>query len=380
MTEFALYVHYPFCIRRCPYCGFASSVWNAATAERYHTALLRELELRGNEPPWRDGRLRSLYFGGGTPSLMPPEQLAGLLEEIKRRFEFPPGIEVTLEANPGAVDKDTLTAFRPAGVNRLSIGAQSLHDSELKFLGRIHSAQEIVETVNAARAAGFDNLSLDIIYGAPGQTVDNFSSSIRQALNLGIDHLSAYALSIESGTEFARLVNGGKIEAPDPDSAAEQYQALCEIMRDAGFDHYELTNFARPGKQSTHNWTYWQRLPYLGLGVSAHSFNGQKRWWNTREIEQYNYLLDIVSLPLEGEETLTELESLEEEAYLSLRAGHGLSLALSLNLTSHSTIDGLIQDGFLYVANGRLHVPEEKWLLLDEIVLKLLADQAPVSP
>jgi len=349
-------------------------------AEQYHTVLHHELELRGSEPPWRGGRLRSLYFGGGTPSLMPPERLVEMIDKIKRRFEFPQDIEITLEANPGAIDRDAFTSFRAVGVNRLSIGAQSFDDEELKFLGRIHSSQDVVDTVKSARSVGFDNLSLDIIYGLPGQTVDSFSSSIQRALDLGINHLSTYALTIESGTEFAHAVRIGRIETPDPDRAAEQYLALCKIMRDAGFDHYELTNFARPGHQSIHNWTYWRRLPYLGLGVSAHSFDGRKRWWNTRGIEQYGYYLDAGSLPLDGEEMLNDTESQEEEVYLNLRADYGLKLESALILTSQATLDGLIQDDFLYLADEKLHVPEEKWLLLDEIVLRLLINQAPVPP
>ncbi len=372
MSEFALYIHYPYCLSRCPYCGFASSVLDERQAERYRAALSCELTLRTSQSPWNESRLRSIYFGGGTPALMPAEYLKELLEGIRNRFDYPPDIEVTLETNPGVCKIDNIRAFRDAGVNRLSVGAQSFHDDELKFLGRIHSADDIDTAVKQARTAGFDNLSLDLIYGIPGQSVGSFITSVRHALDLEIVHLSTYALSIEKGTEFARLIEEGKLSKPDPDLAAEQYAELCCVMRDAGFDHYELTNFARPNRQSDHNWTYWRRIPYLGLGAAAHSFDGVSRCWNTRDTALYIDLIKSGKTAVTDEETLLPEEELEETVYLGLRTIDGLDEAVAGQVASPEILEELLSHEFLTLRNARLHIPEQRWLLLDEIALKLL--------
>jgi len=341
-------------------------------AERYRAALSRELTLRASQSSWNGSSLRSIYFGGGTPALMPAEYLKDLLEGIKNSFDYPSDIEVTLETNPGVCDKENLRSFREAGVNRLSIGAQSFNDDELKFLCRIHSAVDIDTAVKQARTAGFDNLSLDLIYGVPGQSVGSFITSVKHALDLEIEHLSTYALSIEKGTEFAKLIEEGKLSKPDPDQAAEQYTELCHVMRDAGFDHYELTNFARPRRQSRHNWTYWRRIPYLGLGVAAHTFNGVSRCWNTRNTALYIDLINSGKTAVTDEETLLPEEVLEETVYLGLRTIDGLDRAIAGKASAPETIEELLSNGFLILQNGRLHIPERHWLLLDEIVLKLL--------
>ncbi len=372
MSEFALYIHYPYCLSRCRYCGFASSVLDERQAERYRAALSRELTLRASQSPYNASRLRSIYFGGGTPSLMPAEYMKELLEGIRNSFDYPSDIEVTLETNPGVSKLDNLYAFRDAGVNRLSIGAQSFHDDELKFLGRIHSADDIKTTVKQARTAGFDNVSLDLIYGVPGQSVGSFITSVHRALYLDIDHLSTYALSIEKGTEFAKLIEGGKLSKPDPDFAAEQYTELCCVMRDAGFNHYELTNFARPRRQSHHNWTYWRRIHYLGIGTAVHSFDGVRRFWNTRDTTVYIDLINSVKTAVTDEETLLPEEVLEETIYLGLRTIDGLDRVIADKASDPEKIEELLSNDFLILQNGRLHIPEQRWLLLDEIALKLL--------
>ncbi len=373
MTEFALYVHYPFCLSRCRYCGFASEVHDDAKAGHYHRALLKEMEDQTGKPPWCNGRLRSIYFGGGTPALMPPEYLNDIMEGVGNRLEYPPGIEVTLETNPAVCNMDNLRSFRELGVNRLSIGAQSFHDPELAFLGRIHSAADIKSAVEQARRAGFDNVSLDLIYGVPGQTVESFRISVQRALELKMDHLSTYALSIEKGTAFARLIEAGRLPKTDPDFTAEQYAELCRVMQDAGFDHYELTNFARPGRQSQHNWTYWRRIPYLGLGTAAHSFDGWRRCWNTRDTAVYIDLIYLGKTALKDEEVLLPEEEIEEIIYLGLRTMDGVDEAVVGEASTPETVNELLSHGFLIRSGGRLHVPENKWLLLDEIAVRLLS-------
>jgi len=304
---------------------------------------------------------------------MSPEYLEELLDHVRESFVYPPEIEVTIETNPGTCSGDSLSTFRKAGVNRLSIGAQSFHDDELRVLGRIHTPGNIETTIRQARKAGFDNLSLDLIYGIPGQSVNSFIDSVEQAIDLEPQHLSTYSLTIEEGTEFERMVKSNLMPEPDPDLAAEQYIALCDVMRRTGFEHYELTNFACPGFLSEHNLTYWRRIPYLGLGVAAHSFNGQLRTWNPRDIDEYINRLAEGKDPQGGGESLSPVEVLEEQVYLGLRTSDGVELETIREICGSETVQDLLKNGFLVLNGGRLQMVEERWLMLDEVVLKLLS-------
>lgn len=371
---FALYIHYPFCKSRCPYCGFATDVEQDEISAQYRKRLTMELSMRGAEHPWRGGSVGSIYIGGGTPSLMPAEYVCRLFDEIGKFFIIEPGIEITLEANPSSRDSSRFTAYRSCGINRLSIGAQSFHDDELDLLGRTHTPSEIRETVQIARDAGFENISLDLMYGIPGSRVESFAVSINRAIELKIDHLSTYSLSIEPNTPFQRSVNRGSMHKPNPDQAADQFATLCEIMSGAGFEHYELTNFAKPDKWSRHNFTYWRRQPYLGLGTEAHSFDGSIRFWNTRNTGEYISLIKSGESAVAGKENLTTVDALEEEVYLSLRTRDGLETTFLEKITEVSTIDELTDSGFLVKRFGRYHIPEDRWLLLDSVAVKLLSD------
>ena len=371
---FALYIHYPFCRSRCPYCGFASSVVDADRSSFYCEMLLRELELRAAQQPWNNGELYSLYFGGGTPSLIPPEYLYRLLDVLKGHWDFPADIEITLEANPGTIDANGFANFHESGINRLSIGAQSFQASELESLGRTHTVEHIEEAVHHARAVGFDNVSLDLIYGLPGQTLASFENSVLEAIDLNVDHVSTYSLSIEKNTPFDKRVEQGIMPLPNPDFTAEQYLLLCRLMHQAGFQHYELTNFARDGKWSRHNFAYWQRKTYLGLGCSAHSFDCSRRFWNIRDIDAYIIALSNGRDPSSGEEILSVRNKIEEQVYLSLRTWEGVERSMLENVAGSSVINELVESGFLKIVDNQYMVCEEKWLLLDEIVINLLSD------
>jgi len=310
---------------------------------------------------------------------MPHEFIKHLIDEVYNNWNVVKNIEITLEANPSTRDSEKFEAYLQAGVNRLSIGAQSFHENELQILGRAHSVDEIIETVEIARRAEFKNISLDLVYGIPGQTVTSLIESAKQALELNVEHLSTYSLSIEPDTPFNDLVKNGELKPPDPDLAAKQYYALCRLMRDAGFEHYELTNFAKPDRWSRHNFTYWQRTPYLGIGTGAHSFDGRFRFWNTRDTHLYISSLEVNSDPNAGKELLTRRMTVAEIIYLSLRTSQGLEMSFSEKECSIPAIGELIGNGFLTTENGRYHVPEDRWLLLDEIVLRLLQDQIKVG-
>ncbi|MBN2086577.1 MAG: radical SAM family heme chaperone HemW [Anaerolineales bacterium] len=301
--NYGLYFHFPFCLRRCRYCDFYSTERKLARIPAYVRALMREIEWTGaaGGSPCAD----SVFFGGGTPSLLEPGQLGRVLDRIRKSFRLDPQAEITLEANPGTVDRARLAAFRAAGVNRLSLGIQSADDGELRMLGRIHTYAEAEQACRDARRAGFANISLDLIYGLPGQTEAAWTHTLERALALGPEHLSLYALTLERGTELARAVRRGALPAPEDDAAAEMYERAEEMLAAAGYRHYEISNWARdaspaagaesadlcvpgfPARACRHNLRYWLIRPYLGFGAGAHGCAAGKRYANIRSVEKF---------------------------------------------------------------------------------------------
>ncbi|MDE2765950.1 MAG: radical SAM family heme chaperone HemW [Chloroflexota bacterium] len=266
----ALYVHIPFCESKCPYCDFNTYAGIEALMPSYVGALANEIAGWGKaleRPP-----LRSVFFGGGTPSYLPTRDLTRLMRAVRAAFDLPRSAEVTLEANPGDTVRERLASIRRAGFNRVSIGVQSLDDEELRLLGRRHSAEQAKAGVMAAREAGFDNLNIDLIFGLPGQLVASWEHTLEEALALAPDHVSAYALTLEEGTPMAADVAAGRLREPDPDVGAEMYRLAQEVLADAGYVQYEVSNWAKPGRASVHNLAYWQGKPYLGVGPGAHSY------------------------------------------------------------------------------------------------------------
>lgn len=265
----SLYVHIPFCAAKCRYCDFNSYAGQESLVPAYTQALLREAEMWSAAcSGWR---VDTLFFGGGTPSLMPLPEAERLLDGLLRYFQVATDAEVTLEANPGTVDKPYLSRLRELGVSRLSLGVQSFHDDELAFLGRVHSARDAREAYRAARDAGFDSVGLDLIFGLPGQTAGRWLDTLEEAIGLGPEHLSLYALTVEDGTPLGDDVAKGRTPPPDPDLQADLYSRAAERLEPAGYDHYEISNWARPGYQCRHNLTYWRNGFWLGLGAGAHS-------------------------------------------------------------------------------------------------------------
>lgn len=287
----ALYLHIPFCRHRCSYCDFNTYTTLAGLQEPYVDALIREIRQVGGLAPERVA-VETVFFGGGTPSLLTPGQVDAILSAARDAFDLSPDAEITMEANPGTVDRDYLSAVRAAGVNRLSYGVQSADPGELALLGREHDFAEAVRAVEAARAAGFDNVNLDLIYGLPGQTVAVWERTLDAVLALGstesaITHISLYCLTIEPGTPMQRWLHDGTILAPDPDVAADQYELACRRLGEAGFEHYEISNWAKPGRECRHNVVYWRNEPYLGLGAGAHGMAGGYRYQVVRQPRAY---------------------------------------------------------------------------------------------
>jgi len=295
MTAYALYLHVPFCRQRCSYCDFNTYTSLGDLKGAYVSALATEIAQVGAQAATAgDPRpiVRTVFFGGGTPSLLSPEQLESILGAARAAFALEEAAEITLEANPGTVSRDYLSAIRALGINRISYGVQSALPGELALLGREHDFATAVDAVAMARAAGFDNLNLDLIYGLPGQSVADWAQTLDAILALAaaepiVAHISLYCLTIEPGTPMQRWLHNGAILAPDPDVAADQYELACERLAAAGYGHYEISNWARPGRECRHNVVYWRNEPYLGLGAGAHGMAGGYRYQVVRQPRAY---------------------------------------------------------------------------------------------
>lgn len=323
-----LYLHIPFCRRKCPYCDFYS------VAD--HESLLRGYpELLGRHLDWASahgwpGPVGTVYFGGGTPSLLPPAAVGALLERIAGRFGLSGDAEITLEANPGTVTAARLAGYRAAGVNRLSLGLQSLDPGQLAVLGRLHSREQGVRAVRWARRAGFANLSLDLIFALPGQTLAALAEEVRRYLDLAPEHLSCYGLTAEPDTSFHHRVACGELRLPDEDDYADAFLLLHEQLGGGGYEHYEIASYARPGYRCRHNLGYWQRRPYLGIGAGAHSFRATEwgeRWAVPADLEGYRSALHEFREPAELVERFSRRGAMSETLYLALRTRTGVDAA-----------------------------------------------------
>ena len=327
MERAGIYIHVPFCRSRCSYCDFATGAFEAALAETYVGALAREIGSFRIEGAAAE--VDTVYFGGGTPSLLTPAQVSRLLEAVRGRFRLDARAEVTLEMNPGTVTPERLLALREAGVNRASFGAQTFDDRELKRLGRTHTADDTRGTFAELRAAGFDNISFDLIAGLPRQALRAWERNLDEALALRPEHLSLYLLEVHEGTPLAEQIRQGRYAAPDPDLAAEMYRVLVERARAAGYEQYEISNFCLPGRESRHNMKYWTGAPFYGFGNSAHSFDGRRtRWANERDARAYVKLLEEKGSAVVSREELDERGASAEALFLGLRLlSRGVDLA-----------------------------------------------------
>lgn len=321
-SPFGIYIHVPFCRSKCIYCGFYS-VANTQQKETYLSALHQEIDLRAN---YIQGHvLRTVYFGGGTPSLLNSQELTDILAHLRQRFSFAYLEEITLEANPEQLTPEYCKALRSLGINRLSIGVQSFQDHVLQFMGRKHTAKEAVCAVHNAQEAGFDNISIDLIYGVAERNDEQWSEDLATAFSLNIRHLSCYALTPEENSILYKQIENHRHAPVDDEQAARQYDILQQALPHSGFTQYEVSNFAKPGFESKHNSSYWNHTPYLGLGPSAHSFDGRSRQWNSANITQY--CKDIQNGDTwAGSEDLEKTDLYNEHILLGLRTREGLSL------------------------------------------------------
>ncbi len=327
--ELELYIHIPFCIRKCRYCDFLSSAADAATRHAYTEALIREIGAF-SYPEEMD--VKSIFIGGGTPSILDAEETERIMDAVRRRFDPDPSIEITMECNPGTLTAEKLQRYRKSGINRLSMGLQSADNEQLKMLGRIHTWEEFLRNYQDARDAGFTNLNVDLMSSLPGQTVASWEHTLEKVLALAPDHISAYSLIIEEGTPFWDLYHvaderrgDGKQQdlLPAEEQVVEMDAVTVRMLREAGLHRYEISNYARPGRESVHNSGYWTRVPYKAFGLGASSFMDHTRWKNTSDLNAYIH----GNVQPEEVQTLSREDEIEETMFLGLRMTEGVDLA-----------------------------------------------------
>lgn len=373
-----LYLHIPFCNRKCPYCDFYSTVVDEPTLRGYAGLLTRQLEWAA-EHGWC-GPFETVYFGGGTPSLLQPAEVAGLLRSAEQLFGLAGDAEISLEANPGTVSPETLAGFRSAGVNRLSLGLQSGNDHHLRQLGRSHDRKAGLAALQAARQAGFADISLDLMFALPGQTTAELAEDLDYYLQLAPEHLSCYGLTAEAGTVLHTRVAAGELCLPDEEFYAEAYLLIDQQLTAADYEHYEIANYAKSGHACRHNLGYWQRRPCLGIGAGAHSLRGEhwgSRWAVPNDLASYAQALRDRQEPMQCLEEFDRQGALRETVYLALRTRHGLGdaeLREHFGCTLEDAFPAALAGCAPWLVHDRGHwsLTPAGWLLFDRLILAFL--------
>ncbi len=363
-----LYLHIPFCVQKCLYCDFCSyPCQRQEEIAAYVPLLIREMDFYPSQEP-----LTSVFLGGGTPSLLPPKALKSLFAAIRERYTLAPGCEISLEANPGTLTPAFLDAALEAGVGRLSLGVQALQDPLLRVLGRIHSAEQARESVRAAKRAGFANISIDLMYALPGQRAEDLLESVDFALSEGLPHVSLYALTIEPNTPFGRMRAAGKLPLPDEEAELDMQAAAIRRLAEGGLRRYEVSNFALPGRECRHNLGYWTRLPYIGLGVSAHGFLSGIRYANTCDLRAYAAALDEGNAPKASEQAITPDEADFEALMLGLRLTEGVELPAAYLARLERRMGPLLTAGFLQREGRRLRLTDKGFPVMNAVLTRLM--------
>ena len=361
-----IYLHIPFCKQACNYCNF-----HFTTSLRYKSdlvqALCKELELQ--QPQLKGEGVQTIYFGGGTPSLLTLEECQQVLDTIHKLYEVQPGAEITLEGNPDDITPEKLAGWKAAGINRLSVGVQSFFEEELHWMNRAHNAGQAHQCIENIRKAGFDNYTIDLIYGSPLLNDEQWEQNVQTAINYGIPHLSCYALTVEERTPLHKQINQQLKQDVDNEKQARQFILLMQWLRAAGYEHYEVSNFAKPGFRSRHNSSYWRGEKYIGIGPSAHSYDGRARTWNIANNNAYIQAINSGKVPGETE-VLTEVQKFNEYIMISLRTMEGIDTKRVAKQWGQNTTVRLEQQLQRYVVNGLVVKRESSYSLTDEGMLR----------
>ncbi|MGO8787933.1 MAG: radical SAM family heme chaperone HemW [Terriglobia bacterium] len=386
MSPFGIYIQVPFCASKCSFCNFSSRVERNTVFDQYTQMLRRELAggqsflaARGIPREVLAHRVDSIYLGGGTPTLLGEERLGLVVSSLGKHLTISEDIEFTLELTPGSADSKMLCAFRELGMNRLSIGAQTFDDEELRAVGRLHSAHDTCELISQARQAGFQNISLDLIAGLPQQTEESFRRSLAAAVKLRPEHVSLYLFEVDEKSRLGReVVHGGNRyhagTVPSDEFMADAYESGCAFLADAGYRQYEISNFALPQFESRHNRKYWQLAPYMGIGAGAHSFDGARRWSNHVDVQGYMAQVEVGQSPINEVRVLTADEQVEEFFFLGLRQVEGVNLDLARDRWGTSylkpwedKIQNLARDGWVICEGDRVRMARHAYLVSNEI-------------
>lgn len=380
--DLSIYLHYPFCPRKCPYCAFNSSSDLPSTPDEYVASLLSEMRLRSRALEGDISAL-TLYLGGGTPSLMAPSHVKQLVESVGELFHLVCDAEITMECNPGTVSTDKIQAYRQAGVNRLSLGVQSFDDDKLIRLGRIHNSAQAAEAFAVSRDAGFDNVGIDLICSTPRETVAQWENDLRRACALNPEHLSIYGLAVEDGTPFALLEKEGRLQLPDDEQSAIMYEKTSEILAGYGYEQYEISNFARPGFRSRHNSGYWERRSCIGFGAGAHSFLRKPgygiRFSNAEKPEDYMRYLSAGLLPTVETRNITLKDAMAERLFLGLRMTDGVNInnfneefGVSFNEVYGDVCSDLYSNGFIELRDGCLRLLPKARVVSNQVFVRFV--------
>ena len=356
-----IYIHIPFCKKACHYCNFHFST-SLQNAPELLKAIEKEIEIRSGE---MNEEIKTIYFGGGTPSLIENNAIANILAQIKKYFTINTNAEITLEANPDDISIEKAKSWKDLGINRFSLGIQSFEDNNLHWMNRAHSASQSFDAIKIIRETGFENFSIDLIYGIPGQTTEGWTKDLQIAIDLKIPHLSCYALTVEEKTALHYLIEKGEKENVNPEEQAERFELLMKLTSDAGYCHYEISNFALPGYESKHNSSYWEGVPYLGIGPSAHSYDGIKRKWNiANNISYTKAILD--NSPLFEEEILSKNDRFNEYCMTALRRSKGIEKQKIISLGGTEGFSIINKMIFPYIESNKVIEDENSWKLTNE--------------
>lgn len=398
METLSIYIHFPFCLSKCIYCDFNSAplshLTNNISAELskkdeeivndYVQCLCREIEIKSDKKTRSDITVDSIYFGGGTPSLMSLSNIEKIMNKISSLWNCSSDCEITIECNPATLSRDKLVSLKSSGINRLSVGCQSFNDRELNFLGRIHNTEDNSRIINYAQEAGFDNISIDIIFAVPGSTLESWEDTLFKTTSLPVRHISCYGLTIEEGTPLFKIMEKDETTPLDDEIQREMYLKAVNVIKSSGFNHYEISNFAKDNSLCRHNLNYWNGGNYIGIGLSAHSckvvknntgqYESIKRIWNTEDLNDYFTLIKSGQIPSGGEEYLTGKKLFSEAVMLGLRKIKGISLPefkrrYNTDITLHwkEELNLLGEAGLIYFNNETMHLTEEGLLLSNEV-------------
>lgn len=365
----SLYIHIPFCIRKCIYCDFLSVTYDESYAKEYIDALCKELVLKKDSAK----ALKTIYIGGGTPSVLPEESFKQLFRSIRDNFEFSSGIEITVEANPGTLNESKINTLLSVGINRMSIGVQSFNDTELKTLGRIHSSDNAVKSIEMIKRAGINNFSIDLMYGIPGQAMNSWKDTLSRAVGFSPKHISSYELTPEKGTPLYGMMDSKKIKIPDEELVLDMYNFAIDYLASGGYKHYEISNFALRGFRCIHNMNYWNRGEYIGAGAGAHSFINGVRSKNTGDIKKYMETVNNGIIPETESIRLTRTDDIKEFIFLGLRKTEGITItkAKELGMDIPHSCKELIDEGYLEMKENYLRLTRKGIVISNTLIVRM---------